>query len=687
MDENLKRFKSQKDVIDSYEHTVFNIDNFIKAKNKKNDVEAESYYNKLINDPNINKDALSYDISNDDLKKIKKILDNEKYDAQEAYAASLAYKSYDDYINGRKSRDEESDNNFYNIKKNEIKKYDEMIEAYKKNGDIKKVEKLKKDRENFIKNADERYIDLMAKSSAQRDKNDEKVKNYINRNNNWSALIVAQKAAKEAEAEKAKEAEEKAAKAAAEAEEKAAKEEAEAAAKAAAEAEAKKAKEAKAAEKAAAKEAKKAKKSPGFIGSFIEGFKEGLKEEEEKEEEKAEEEKAGAKKEEKAGAKKDPLNGLSTDEWVKKQFAAGLTEEAIKNQYKAFGYSIDGPKLLAAINKYKPFTNEEINQEAERQQAAAEQQAAAKQQEVEEAPIKEFSKNLNRFVVQAYLNGDFGKKSDPNAIVSMGYFILDKIGAAIVNASQTARGLTPSEESQWRKVLNQQTDLLGKRATAKWFLSLTPEEQAALYKTNMFGGTTAKNIYENTNDNAVSRAEQRDMLEIASLKQSQKATAQANINALIQRKAEIQNYIANLRSDQGWDAYSKAVNAYVGTAKGLRTLGITEADSSSNTKEFNDSLTAGVGTGFITKQIANVNIANNSSWINSSAEVNNKSNALTEDAFAYSRFKDGDAYGNAARNDRKAAITQLINDLKKHIEYINSCIDSWSDDLGVKYND
>ena len=652
MDENLKRFKSQKDVIDSYEHTIFNIDNFIKAKNKKNDVDAESYYNKLINDPNINKDVLSYDISNDDLKKIKKILDNEKYDAQEAYAASLAYKSYDDYINGRKSRDNESDKKFNDDKKNEIKKYDELIEAYKKNGDIKKAENLKKDRENFIKNADERYIDLMAKSSAQRDKNDEKVKNYINRNNNWSTLIVAQKEAK---------------------------------AKAAEAAEAAEAKEAEAKAKAEAKAAKKAKKSPGFISSFIEGFKEGLKEEEEEEEAVAK--KTGAKAAKKAEAKKDPLNGLSTDEWVKKQFADGLTEEAIKNQYKAFGYSIDGPKLLAAIDKYKPFTNEEINQEAERQQKTAKQQEEEKEEEAEKAPIKEFSKNLNRFVVQAYLNGDFGKKSDPNAIVSMGYFILDKIGAAIVNASQTARGLTPTEESQWRKVLNQQTDLLGKRATAKWFLSLTPEEQAALYKTNMFGGTTAKNIYENTNDNAVSRAEQRDMLEIASLKQSQKATAQANINALIQRKTEIQNYIAELRSDQGWDAYSKAVNAYVGTAKGLRTLGITEADSSSSTKEFNDSLTAGVSSGFITKQIANVNIANNSSWTNSSAKANNKSNALTEDAFAYSRFKDGDAYGNAARNDRKAAITQLINDLKKQIEYINSCIDSWSSDLGVKYND
>ncbi len=199
----------------------------------------------------------------------------------------------------------------------------------------------------------------------------------------------------------------------------------------------------------------------------------------------------------------------------------------------------------------------------------------------------------------------------------------------------------------------------------------------------MFGGTTAKNIYENTNDKAVSRAEQRDMLEIASLKQSQKATAQANINALMQRKTELQSYIAELRSDQGWDAYSKAINSYVGAAKGLRTLGITEEDSSSNTKGFNDSLSAEVSSGFITKQFANVNIANNSSWINSSAKVNNKSNTLTEDAFAYSRFKDGDAYGNAARNERKAAITQLISDIKNQIEDINKCIDSWSSDLGV----
>ena len=297
--------------------------------------------------------------------------------------------------------------------------------------------------------------------------------------------------------------------------------------------------------------------------------------------------------------------------------------------------------------------------------------------------IKKFSNDLNRFVIQAYLNGDFGKKSSPNAIATMGFFILDKIGAALVNASEVARGMSPSAKSQWGNILDKQTELLGKRITANWFLGLSREQQEALIRSGVISGTTAKTIYETVNTNAVGRAEQKDVLEISKLSQEQKGVAQSNFNALLARKSELQTLITRLKSDQGWEAYAQAMNAVVGTAKGLSSLGVTDASNASSNKGFSDTLSANVSTGSVTKAFVSGGISNKSSWNNSSTEALSKSNSLNQDALALSKFKSGEAYANATKEAKKAANEQLIKRLEGQIEIIDKCIDSWGKDLGL----
>lgn len=299
------------------------------------------------------------------------------------------------------------------------------------------------------------------------------------------------------------------------------------------------------------------------------------------------------------------------------------------------------------------------------------------------ADIKRFSNDLNRFVIQAYLNGDFGKKKSPNAIATMGFFILDKIGAALVNASEVARGMSPSAKSQWSKILDKQTDLLGSRITANWFNSLSKTEQEALIRSGVISGTTARTIYETVNTDAVGRAEQKDVLEISKLSQEQKGIAQSNVNALLARKSELQTLITQLRSDQGWEVYTQAMNAVVGTAKGLSSLGVTDASSSSSNKGFSDTLSANVSTGSVTKAFVSGGISNNSSWNNSSAKALNKSNSLSQDALALSKFRSGEDYAKATREAKKAANEQLIKRLEGQIEIIDKCIDSWGKDLGL----
>jgi hypothetical protein len=64
------------------------------------------------------------------------------------------------------------------------------------------------------------------------------------------------------------------------------------------------------------------------------------------------------------------------------------------------------------------------------------------------ADLAEF---LPKFAIAHYLRGDFGKKGSADAIGTLGYFLLDKIGTSIVNASLVARGMNPSQTSMLQK--------------------------------------------------------------------------------------------------------------------------------------------------------------------------------------------------------------------------------------------
>ena len=372
---------------------------------------------------------------------------------------------------------------------------------------------------------------------------------------------------------------------------------------------------------------------------------------------------------------------------AEERLAAAKTkqQEAQANYIKAGSKPVPKAKKVAEStrNQLTEVTTKEQEAKAETENPLKKAEELEQKKYKTPADIKKFSNDLNRFVIQAYLNGDFGKKSNPNAIATMGFFILDKIGAALVNASEVARGMSPSAKSQWSNILDKQTELLGKRLTSNWFLGLSREQQEALIRSGVISGTTAKTIYETVNTDAVGRAEQKDVLEISKLSQEQKGVAQSNINALLARKSELQTLITQLKSDQGWEVYTQAMNAVVGTAKGLNSLGVTDASSSSSNKGFSDTLSADVSTGSVTKAFVSGGISNSSSWNNSSAEALNKSKSLNQDALALSKFKSGEDYAKATREAKKAANEQLIKRLEGQIEIIDKCIDSWGKDLGL----
>lgn len=72
----------------------------------------------------------------------------------------------------------------------------------------------------------------------------------------------------------------------------------------------------------------------------------------------------------------------------------------------------------------------------------------------------QLSKFLPRFAIQHYLEGNFGERKTPKSLGTLGYFLLDKVGKSLVNASQVARGLTPTE----RTVLENYNETMMKNA-------------------------------------------------------------------------------------------------------------------------------------------------------------------------------------------------------------------------------
>lgn len=63
------------------------------------------------------------------------------------------------------------------------------------------------------------------------------------------------------------------------------------------------------------------------------------------------------------------------------------------------------------------------------------------------ADASDLSKFLPTFAIAHYLQGDFGKKGTGKALGTLGYFLLDKIGASLTNASLVARGMSPTQKT------------------------------------------------------------------------------------------------------------------------------------------------------------------------------------------------------------------------------------------------
>lgn len=149
---------------------------------------------------------------------------------------------------------------------------------------------------------------------------------------------------------------------------------------------------------------------------------------------KAEEEAAKAKRkaEEEAAKKK---------EESKASGSSGETESALENT-KAEDKALEKKQeALGKVLEKAKTSREELDEEWDE---LLKKNEAELDKHKDAADLADF---LPRFAIQHYLEGNFGERKSAKALGTLGYFLLDKIGASMVNASQVARGMSPTQKT------------------------------------------------------------------------------------------------------------------------------------------------------------------------------------------------------------------------------------------------
>lgn len=188
---------------------------------------------------------------------------------------------------------------------------------------------------------------------------------------------------------------------------------------------------------------------------------------------------------------------------------------------------------------------------------------------------------------------DFLKKLKMNmpAIGNYSYFLLDKLGNALINASLVARGGEPTQKNKWSKVTDMQVENFKNRWDSNMFNSLDDYQKASLLVEGKLGITDANELWKALNPSQRDIVEAMQGLDFAKNKNEYIQNIQSAINELRSQKQNLANSIKELREDGGINAYNNALKS-LGSFYGLKTVSENRTDSEGKT------LTEGKDSGF-----------------------------------------------------------------------------------------
>ena len=260
---------------------------------------------------------------------------------------------------------------------------------------------------------------------------------------------------------------------------------------------------------------------------------------------------------------------------------------------------------------------------------------------------KEKSKyeRMSRWIVQAYLNGELGDKKDPKTISVASSLLLDKIGSALVNASQVARGGSPTQESEWSRIMKGENDKLIKDQNINYMQSKDSDDTKALAMAE-----------EGIN---ATKAEAR----------AEREAVQARIETLRATKTELQTQIASLQSNMGTENYTKAMEAVLGSVKGIYSEGSGAQENTSKQEDFGYKVNVDANGNIL--GIVRLGADGGVSGGNSKSAGAAASQSSNIDVFSFERVPAAEEFAKQSRDQQIKACQELVKQLKNMVKDID----------------
>ena len=283
---------------------------------------------------------------------------------------------------------------------------------------------------------------------------------------------------------------------------------------------------------------------------------------------------------------------------------------------------------------------------------------------------------------------DFLKKLKMNmpAIGNYSYFLLDKLGNALINASLVARGKEPTQKNEWSKVTDMQVENFKNRWDSNMFNSLDDYQKTALLVEGKLGITDANELWKALNPSQRDIVEAMQGLDFAKNKNEYIQNIQNAINELRNQKQNLANSIKELREDGGINAYNNALKS-LGSFYGLKTVSenITDSEGKTLTEGKNSGFNAGGNIGGEAGVKSKIRILKGEFAIkggyNRSTSNQETIDARTQtgtnaaiDEFGLSKADDFLKLANSQKAEARKAIEKLVNAIEAQIADIEKDI-------------
>ena len=174
----------------------------------------------------------------------------------------------------------------------------------------------------------------------------------------------------------------------------------------------------------------------------------------------------------------------------------------------------------------------------------------------------------------------------------------------------------------------------------------------------------------------------KSILEIRSLSIDQQTTLQNNINTLRGQVVTLRAQANELRNDNAsYDTYSKAINSYVTTARGIQQTGDISNVQSVITNAFSVDVDQNVSTGAIPSYFVDADVNLNNKFSHDRTKTTGNTSTLTEDVLALSEYKNAKQYAQISKAKTQANNNALADKLDYLADGIEQEINKWENEL------